>query len=93
METIGTSEENINLSDPQKRVAQGEKITITEHGVPVAVVLSPNPQLKQNRHEVVQSLREFRARHFLGDVSLRSLIEEGRDQASDLFGGVVVQPN
>lgn len=79
METIGAFAAKTHLSELLDRVARGEKITITKHGVPVAVMLPVDPQPKQNRHESIQALKEFRAKHALGTVSLQSLIVEGRD--------------
>ncbi len=79
METIGAFAAKTHLSALLDRVVQGEQITITRHGVPVAVMLPSDSQPKQTCRESVQALKEFRAKHSLGTVSLRSLIVEGRD--------------
>ncbi|MBF0144713.1 MAG: type II toxin-antitoxin system prevent-host-death family antitoxin [Magnetococcales bacterium] len=80
MDTVGAFEANTHLSALLMSVAQGEKITLTKHGVPVAVMCSPGLHPKRDRYEMVQALREFRANHLLGNRSLRLLIEEGRDE-------------
>jgi len=39
METVGSSEAKTHLPSLLARVAHGEKITITKHGVPVAMLV------------------------------------------------------
>jgi len=41
MESIGACEAKTQLSRLLERVAKGERITITKHGVPVAVLQPP----------------------------------------------------
>ena len=60
------------------RVAKGERITITKHGVPVAVLQPPEDSLAADPTEVVEQLKRFRKGKRLGDLSIRDAIEKGR---------------
>jgi len=78
METVGAYEAKTHLSKLLERVARGERITITRHGVPVAVLQPPEPGQNKETKAVIEQLKEFRRKNRLGDISLRELIEEGR---------------
>ena len=78
METIGSYEAKTHLPQLLKKVARGEAITITKHGVPVAMLV-PHPQLRRPEPAAaIKALREFRQGIRLDGLSLRGLIEEGR---------------
>ncbi len=78
METVGAYTAKTHLPQLLKRVSKGEKITITKHGVPVAILQPPEAQQKRPTKEVVAELRAFRRRHSLDGLSIREMIEEGR---------------
>ena len=78
METVGAYQAKTHLARLLEKVARGETVTFTKHGVPVAVLV-PHPQSRKLKPaEVINSLREFRGGLTLGGVSVRDLIEEGR---------------
>jgi prevent-host-death family protein len=78
METIGAYEAKTHLPKLLERVIKGERITITKHGVPVAV-LQPPPHLRKTEPKmVIAELRKFREKHTLKGLSMRDMIEEGR---------------
>lgn len=78
MEAIGAYEAKTHLTQLLKRVAKGEKITITKHGVPVAT-LQPADSLKRTPvRDIVDQLKRFRSGHRLEGLSVRDMIEEGR---------------
>ena len=79
METIGAQEAKIHLSQLLKRVAGGEHITITEYGVPVAVLVPPDNPRKLTVKEVIAAIDEIAERNRLDGLSIREMIEEGRD--------------
>lgn len=79
MKTVGAYEAKTHLPKLLERVAEGEKITITKHGVPVAILQPANSSLKGPVRETIQQIRRFRSRHSLGERSLKEMIEEGRD--------------
>lgn len=78
METIGAYEAKTHLPQLLQRVAKGEKITITKHGVPIATLQAPEACGKCSPNEVIEALRQFRSEHHLNGLSLREMIEEGR---------------
>jgi prevent-host-death family protein len=79
METIGTFEAKTHLSALLDRVAKGEKITITRHGVPDAVLMPvAGTETKATHKEIVQGMRALRRRVKPGKTTIREMIEEGR---------------
>ena len=78
MATVGAYEAKTHLPKLIERVMKGERITITKHGIPVAV-LQPPPSLKTAEpKKVIAELREFREKQSLGGLSIKEMIEEGR---------------
>jgi prevent-host-death family protein len=78
MSRVGAYEAKTKLANLLERVAEGEHITITKHGVPVAT-LSPVPERERRpATEVIAELRGFRLGRRLGRTPLKKLIEEGR---------------
>lgn len=79
MHTVGSYEAKTHLASLLDRVAKGEQITITRHGVPVAMLVpAPSDAAQRDPHAVVEELLEFRERHTLEGLSIREMIEEGR---------------
>jgi prevent-host-death family protein len=78
METVGAYEAKTHLPKLLERVLKGERITITKHGVPVAVLQPPDPQKNVDTKSVIAELRKFRDKHSLEGLSIREMIEEGR---------------
>jgi prevent-host-death family protein len=78
MEKIGAYEAKTHLPKLLDRVSKGERITITKHGVPVAI-LQPPALLKQAvPKKVIAQLRQFRKKNKLNGLSLKEMINEGR---------------
>ena len=78
MTTVGSYEAKTHLPSLIARVAKGEQITITKHGVPVAKLVPVETSGKRDRGEVIDELRRIRKGKTLGGISIRELIEEGR---------------
>lgn len=78
METIGAYEAKTHLPKLLERVSKGERITITKHGVPVALLLPPACQHKADPAKIIRELRNFRSQNRLNGLRLREMIEEGR---------------
>jgi len=78
MQTIGAYEAKTSLSKLLERVNKGEKISITKHGVTVAILQPPTIAKKTNPGQAIEALRMFRDKHSLKGISLREMIEEGR---------------
>jgi prevent-host-death family protein len=77
METVGSYEAKTHLPALLDKVAKGEKITITKHGVPVAMLV-PMEQPRQDVRAVIEAIIEFRKGHKLNGLSIKEMIEEGR---------------
>ena len=78
MRSIGAYEAKTHLPRLLDEVSKGERITITKHGHPVAVLIPPDETSARDVDAIVQRFREFRRGNRLGGVSIRELIDEGR---------------
>ena len=79
METIGAFEAKTHLGNLLDRVAKGEKITITRHGVPAALLVPIGPSEQKLSHkEIVEGMRDLRKRVKPGNMSVRDMVNEGR---------------
>jgi prevent-host-death family protein len=78
MGTVGSYEAKTRLSELLKRTARGEQITITKHGVSVAVLMPAGPGKKPDVRALIGEIREFRKGHTLGGLNLLEMIKEGR---------------
>lgn len=79
MPSVGLFEAKNGLSALVERAHQGEEITITRHGQPVAMLVPAAGRSSRSPREVVEHLRAVRkgARLPKG-YTIRRLIEEGR---------------
>ncbi len=78
MKTIGAYEAKIHLPKLLERVIKGERITITKHGIPVAVLQPPPTIRKAETKTIIAELRKFREKNTLTGISIRDMIEVGR---------------
>ena len=78
METVGAYDAKTHLPKLLERVMKGERITITKHGVPVAVLQPPAPGITADTRSVITEILKFRSKHRLGGLSIREMIEDGR---------------
>ncbi len=78
MKTVGAYEAKTHLPRLLDEVAQGATVTITKHGVPVAMLVPPPGARSHEAEEAVSALKDFRRGKSLGGASLREIIEEGR---------------
>jgi prevent-host-death family protein len=79
MESVGSFEAKTHLPQLLQRVAEGEEITITKHGKPVArLVPFSAAERAPDVRAAVAAMKQFRKGRFLGGLSIRDMIEEGR---------------
>ena len=79
METVGSFEAKTHLAALLDRVAKGEKITITRHGVPAAMLVPvTQADAKLSHKEIVEAMRVLRQRVKPGKMSTREMVDEGR---------------
>ena len=76
--TVGAFDAKTHLSALLERVRQGERITITRHGVPVALLVPPGDELRREVAAAVVELAGIRDRTRPGPESIRDLRDEGR---------------
>ena len=77
MNRIGAYEAKTHLPRLLEQVARGERITITKHGTPIAMLVPIHPKQK-NVRQMIDALMAFAKAHPLGDLSIRAMIDEGR---------------
>jgi prevent-host-death family protein len=78
MRSIGAYEAKTHLPRLLDEVEKGERITITKHGRPVAVLDPPEAAGPRDIEAVLARFREFRRGNRLDGLSIRDLIDEGR---------------
>ncbi len=79
MEIVGVFDAKTHLSALLDRVARGERITITRHGVPAAMLVpvgEAGPKL--THEEIVEGMRALRQRVKPVRMSVRDMVNEGR---------------
>ena len=79
MGTVGTFEAKTHLSELLDRVANGDEITITRNGKPIARLVPVDTATASERREVARRIDKARRGVKLGPrLTLRKLIDEGR---------------
>jgi prevent-host-death family protein len=78
MERVGAYEAKTHLPKLLEQVAKGNRVTITKHGVPVAVLGPYDPENNVGIELVIKQLYEFRENNTLSGLTIREMIEEGR---------------
>lgn len=78
MESVGSYEAKTHLPALLERVAKGEEIVITKHGVPIARLVPMEQERLRDVRTVIEELKKFRKGHTLGGLSVRDMINEGR---------------
>jgi prevent-host-death family protein len=78
MRSVGVYEAKTRLPSLVAQAAKGNRITITRHGVPVAMLVPSQEASKQSVTDAIAALREFRKGRRLRGLSLKRLIAEGR---------------
>ena len=78
METVGVYEAKTHLPKLLERVRKGACITITKHGVPIAVLQPFEPDKHIDIRSAILEIIKFREKNKLSGLSIREMIEEGR---------------
>lgn len=76
MTSIDAYEAKTHFSKLIERVARGERITVTRHGVPVMTMMPVSKHPKTPPEQVIAAIRRKDRR--LEGLSIREMIEEGR---------------
>jgi len=75
---VGSYEAKTHLPRLLERVTKGERITITKHGVPIAVLTPASVNRRKSPARTIEELRRFRRGRKLRRGSLKQMIQEGR---------------
>ena len=78
MQEIGSYEAKTQLPRLISRVAKGERIVITKHGQPVAMLVPFSDHEVTDIKSVIEEIKQFRKKHKLRGLSIKQMIEEGR---------------
>ena len=78
MRRVGAYEAKTRLSQLIDEAAQGEEIIITKHGVPVAALIPVAGPRQKDPKIAIAAIKNFRRERRLAGLSIRELIEEGR---------------
>jgi len=76
---VGAFDAKTHLSSLLDRVAKGERITITRHGVPAAMLVPVGEkEVGLSHKEIVEGMRQLRKQVGPGKMSVREMVKEGR---------------
>ena len=75
---VGAYEAKTRLAELLDQVARGERVTITKHGVPVAVLVPAGRAGKQVVSDAIASIKAFRKGRRIGRVAIATMVAEGR---------------
>ena len=79
METIDASRAAIHLAALLDRVANGERITITRHGLPAAVLVPfAEAKARLSHQDIVEEMCVLRKRVKPDKMTVREMINDGR---------------
>jgi prevent-host-death family protein len=78
MKTISDHEAKTQLPKLLRLVTKGEKVVITKHGVPLAVLQQFENMQKIDLRKVIAELKKFRQSHCLKGLAIKDMIQEGR---------------
>jgi prevent-host-death family protein len=82
MKVVAVYEAKTRLSELLAEVEQGEQVTITRRGLPVARLLAVSPARRSaasQRQQVADTIAALRAGRIKLEGPLKALIAEGRD--------------
>ncbi len=75
---VSSYEAKTHLAELLRKVKNGERVLITKHHVPIAM-MSPAPlQRKRSIKETVEAMKRFRKGNNLKGLQIKKMIEEGR---------------
>jgi prevent-host-death family protein len=75
---VGAYEAKTRFSQLIEEAAKGKEVIITKHGVPVAALVPVAGPRQLDPKAAIAAIKDFRRGRRLAGLSLRELIEEGR---------------
>jgi prevent-host-death family protein len=80
MTTVGTYEAKTHLPQLLERVSRGEKILITRHGKPAAMLVPADSDASKDAKQIIAEFKAYSKRQgrTLDGLTIREMIDEGR---------------
>jgi antitoxin (DNA-binding transcriptional repressor) of toxin-antitoxin stability system len=78
MRTMGVGDAQSQFLRLLDKGAKGQRVTITQHGTPLARLVLTGITQQRDVRAVIGELLEFQKGNTLGDITIRGLIVEGR---------------
>ncbi len=79
MEQVGAYEAKTHLPKLLGKVSKGQKIIITRHGVPIALLIPYDDKQRYASSKIIEQLKRFRKDKRLHGLDSKAIIEAGRD--------------
>jgi prevent-host-death family protein len=78
VESIGAFEAKTKFSSLLERAKHGERMTITQRGKPVAMIVPFAPERSARTQDLVDRMRRLAEGQTLGDLDIKEMINSGR---------------
>ena len=78
MISVGTYEAKTHLTRLLDQVGQGETVTITRHGVPIALLCPVRIPTRREKADAIARLLAFQPKQALNGLTVREMMEKGR---------------
>ncbi len=75
---VSSYEAKTHLAELLRKVKNGERVLITKHHVPIAMMTPASSQRKRSIKETVEAMKLFRKDNTLQGLSIKEMIEDGR---------------
>lgn len=75
---VSAYEAKTHLAELLRKVKSGERVLITKHNVPIAMMTPASSQKKRPIKETVEAIKRFRKGNTLQGLKIKEMIEEGR---------------
>lgn len=78
MNIIGAYEAKTHLPELLRRVEQGERILISRHGMPIAMLSPVSNSPSTDLQQTIDELKTFRSQHTRGEMTIEAMKNTGR---------------
>ena len=75
---VSAYEAKTHLSELLRKVKNGERVLITKHHIPIAIMAPAFSQRNRSVKETIAAMKLFRKENTLKGLKLKNMIEEGR---------------
>lgn len=75
---VSTYEAKTHLAELLRKVKNGQRVLITKHHIPIAIITPASSQRKRPIKEAIEAIKRFRKGNTLQGINIKKMIEEGR---------------